>query len=81
MTATIQWYPGHMAKAMRRLAEDLRIVDVVIEAVDARVPGAGANSLVISLQPRDSITLTILAKTPGFLRIREASSHNVTSRT
>ena len=43
MTATIQWYPGHMAKAMRRLAEDLRIVDVVIEAVDARVPGAGAN--------------------------------------
>jgi len=43
VTATIQWYPGHMAKAMRRLAEDLRIVDVVIEAVDARVPGAGAN--------------------------------------
>ena len=43
VTATIQWYPGHMAKAMRRLAEDLRIIDVVIEAVDARVPGAGAN--------------------------------------
>lgn len=52
MTATIQWYPGHMAKAMRRLAEDLRIVDVVIEAVDARVPGAGANPALERLAAR-----------------------------
>ena len=44
MTAEpIQWYPGHMARAMRRLAEDLRIVDVVIEAIDARLPRSGAN--------------------------------------
>ncbi|MGP6189569.1 MAG: ribosome biogenesis GTPase YlqF [Vulcanimicrobiaceae bacterium] len=41
--ATIQWYPGHMAKAMRRLADDVRLVDVVVEAVDARVPFSGAN--------------------------------------
>jgi ribosome biogenesis GTPase A len=41
--ATIQWYPGHMARAMRRLADDVRLVDVVVEAVDARVPHAGAN--------------------------------------
>jgi ribosome biogenesis GTPase A len=39
----IQWYPGHMARAMRRLADDLRIVDLVIEVIDARVPSAGAN--------------------------------------
>ena len=39
----IQWYPGHMAKAMRRLAEDLRILDVVLEVIDARVPRSGAN--------------------------------------
>jgi ribosome biogenesis GTPase A len=37
---------------MRRLAEDLRIVDVVIEAVDARVPGAGANPALERLAAR-----------------------------
>ena len=42
--ATIQWYPGHMAKAMRRLAEDLRAIDIVIEVADARVPQAGTNA-------------------------------------
>jgi len=41
--AAIQWYPGHMARAMRRLGDDLRVVDVVIEVVDARVPSSGAN--------------------------------------
>ncbi len=42
--ATIQWYPGHMAKAMRRLGEDMRAIDIVIEVADARVPQAGTNS-------------------------------------
>ena len=32
----IQWYPGHMAKARRMLAESVKLVDVVIEMVDAR---------------------------------------------
>lgn len=40
---TIQWYPGHMAKAMRRLGEDLRAIDIVIEVADARAPRAGTN--------------------------------------
>jgi ribosome biogenesis GTPase A len=39
----IQWYPGHMAQAMRKLGERLRIVDVVIEVRDARLPDASAN--------------------------------------
>jgi ribosome biogenesis GTPase A len=41
--ATIQWYPGHMAKAMRRLSEDMHAIDVVVEVTDARVPLAGTN--------------------------------------
>ena len=41
--ATIQWYPGHMARAMRRLADDIRAIDVVVEVADARVPQAGTN--------------------------------------
>lgn len=34
----IQWFPGHMAKARRVIEEELRLVDVVIELVDARIP-------------------------------------------
>ncbi len=41
--STINWYPGHMAKAKRRLAEELRLIDVVIEIVDARAPLACRN--------------------------------------
>src|SRR5260370_28577145 len=41
--ATIQWYPGPMAQAMRKLVERLRGVDVVIEVVDARLPRASSN--------------------------------------
>jgi ribosome biogenesis GTPase A len=43
LNAAIQWYPGHMATAMRKLGERLRIVDLVIEVVDARVPRSSAN--------------------------------------
>ncbi|MEG1547883.1 MAG: ribosome biogenesis GTPase YlqF [Clostridia bacterium] len=34
----IQWYPGHMAKARRMLLENLKLIDVVVELVDARAP-------------------------------------------
>jgi ribosome biogenesis GTPase A len=34
----IQWYPGHIAKAERQLKENLKLVDMVLEVLDARVP-------------------------------------------
>ena len=34
----IQWYPGHMTKAKRNMQEDIKLVDLVIELLDARVP-------------------------------------------
>ena len=40
---TINWYPGHMAKARRELAESLKLIDVVVEIVDARAPAASRN--------------------------------------
>ena len=43
MTLDIQWYPGHMAKARRQMAEQLGAVDMVIEVVDARIPAASRN--------------------------------------
>ncbi|HWR23594.1 MAG TPA: ribosome biogenesis GTPase YlqF [Feifaniaceae bacterium] len=39
----IQWYPGHMAKARRMLLENLRLIDVVVELVDARAPLSTGN--------------------------------------
>lgn len=41
--ATIQWFPGHMAKAIRQLEENLHVVDIVFELVDARIPQASRN--------------------------------------
>ncbi|MCR5809100.1 MAG: ribosome biogenesis GTPase YlqF [Clostridiales bacterium] len=40
---TINWYPGHMTKAKRMLEEDLKLIDVVVEIVDARAPLACRN--------------------------------------
>ena len=39
----INWYPGHMAKTKRQIAEDLRLIDVVIELRDARIPVSSQN--------------------------------------
>jgi ribosome biogenesis GTPase A len=41
----IHWFPGHMAKARREMAESLRRVDAVVELVDARLPLASANPM------------------------------------
>ncbi|MDR3759582.1 MULTISPECIES: ribosome biogenesis GTPase YlqF [Enterocloster] len=39
----IQWYPGHMTKAKRAMKENLKLIDLVIELVDARVPLSSRN--------------------------------------
>ena len=39
----IQWYPGHMTKARRAMKEDIKLIDLIIELVDARVPLASRN--------------------------------------
>ena len=38
-----QWYPGHMTKAKRQMKEDIKLIDLVIELVDARVPLSSRN--------------------------------------
>ncbi len=39
----IQWYPGHMTSARRMMEENIKLIDIVIELVDARVPNAARN--------------------------------------
>ena len=38
-----QWYPGHMTKAKRMMQENIKLIDLVIELVDARVPISSRN--------------------------------------
>ncbi|MBR3840776.1 MAG: ribosome biogenesis GTPase YlqF [Erysipelotrichales bacterium] len=43
--AQIQWFPGHMTKAKREIEEKIKMVDMVIELRDARIPASSANPL------------------------------------
>lgn len=43
---TIQWFPGHMAKARREVTEKLKLIDVVIELLDARIPLSSRNPMI-----------------------------------
>ena len=57
----IQWFPGHMAKTRRMIAENLKQVDLTIELLDARIPRASRNPEIARLtdtKPR----LTLLSK-------------------
>ncbi len=42
---TIQWFPGHMAKARRQVTENLKLVDIVFELIDARLPMSSRNPM------------------------------------
>ncbi len=59
MERQIAWYPGHMAKAARRMREYLRCVDVVVEVVDARIARSGRNPLLDELAGRRARVLTL----------------------
>ena len=39
----LSWYPGHMAKTKRQIIEDLKLIDIVIEILDARIPLSSRN--------------------------------------
>ena len=43
---TIQWFPGHMAKAKREVQEKLKLIDVVFELLDARIPMSSRNPMI-----------------------------------
>lgn len=60
--AVIQWFPGHMAKALRQIREQMHLVDIVFELVDARVPYSSQNPE-IALAAGDKPRLLIMTKT------------------
>ena len=52
MANSINWYPGHMKKTRTLIQENLKMVDVVIEVIDARIPISSRNPLVDELIER-----------------------------
>jgi ribosome biogenesis GTPase A len=58
---TIQWFPGHMAKARRQVSEQLKKVDVVMELLDARIPHSSRNPMMEEII-RDKARLIVLTR-------------------
>lgn len=40
---SINWYPGHMAKTKKQISEDLKLIDIIIEILDSRIPISSRN--------------------------------------
>jgi ribosome biogenesis GTPase A len=79
---TIQWYPGHMTKARRTIAEAMPLQDVILEVLDARLPRSSENPVVRELR-RHKPVIKILNKsdladpiaTKAWLRFFEEEVH------
>ena len=54
MMEHINWYPGHMKKTRELIAENLKMVDIVIEVIDARIPVSSRNPIIDDLSKRTS---------------------------
>ena len=53
----INWFPGHMAKTRKQIAEDLKMIDIVVEILDARIPMSSQNPAIFCMY--SSITFCI----------------------
>lgn len=59
---TIQWFPGHMAKARREVTEKLKLVDFVIELVDARAPESSQNPMLQDILQEKTKMMVLMKK-------------------
>ena len=57
----LNWYPGHMAKTKREILENLKLIDVVIEILDARIPISSQNPDIAEIT-KDKKKIIILNK-------------------
>ena len=71
-----QWYPGHMSKAKRQMQEDIKLIDVVIELVDARIPYSSKNPDIDTLaKGKDRVILLNKADLADEVRTKEYKAH------
>ena len=60
-SSSINWFPGHMAKTRRQIEEDLKLVDIVVELLDARIPISSQNPDLKNIL-KDKIVIKVLNK-------------------
>lgn len=60
-STSINWYPGHMAKTKKEISEDIKLIDVVVEILDSRIPLASQNPDIASLT-KDKKKVIVLNK-------------------
>ena len=58
----INWYPGHMAKTKRQIIEDMKLIDVVIELLDSRIPISSQNPNIAEITKNKKSPLLFLFK-------------------
>lgn len=82
--STIQWFPGHMAKARRQATEKMGLVDVVVELIDARIPYSSRNPMIdeiVNQKPRlivlNKIDLADDHKTGEWVNYFKSLGHHV----
>ncbi len=82
MDFKIQWYPGHMTKARRMMETQIKLVDVVVEMLDARIPRSSTNPMLNELmgdKPKvivlNKIDMADEVKTEKWLNTFKASGH------
>lgn len=68
---TIQWFPGHMAKAKREVEEKLKLVDFVIELVDARAPLSSRNPMLQQVLQNKSKMIVMMKKDLADIKVTE----------
>ena len=73
-----QWYPGHMTKAKRMMQENIKLIDLVIELVDARVPMSSRNPDIDELG-KNKARLILLNKADLQMRSRQKSGSAISA--
>ena len=67
LPAKVNWFPGHMRKAMRTLDQTLKKTDIFIEVRDARVPRSSENLELLALLPLVPLPLPLVVPPPPLL--------------
>ena len=62
LPSKVNWFPGHMRKAMRTLERELKKVDIFIEVRDARIPHTSENQELLALLPKGMKRLVVYNK-------------------
>lgn len=71
-----QWYPGHMTKARRMMQENIKLIDLIIEVVDARIPLSSRNPDIDELG-KNKARMILLNKSDLQMNVKMKNGRNI----